>query len=81
MQYCGNNENDEQHLPMSLIRDEDCCCHINGIFTILSCLFLSFSPSSYFGVALLQPLYYALSAFRCFALAALRSLGLCGTRV
>ena len=45
-----------RHLPMSLNRDVDCCCHINGIFAILSCLFLTFFPSS---------------CFRCCALAAI----------
>ena len=27
-----------QHVPMSSIRDEDRCCYIIGIFTLLSCL-------------------------------------------
>ena len=42
MQYCGRGHYDVQHIPMSLIRDEDrCCCCIIGIFIIVSCFPLS----------------------------------------
>ena len=40
VQCCGNNQSDGQHVPMSLIRDEDRCCHINGILTLVSFLSL-----------------------------------------
>ena len=36
VQYCGNNENDGQHVSMRPIRDEDHYCYIIGISTVAS---------------------------------------------
>ena len=41
VQYCVNNYFDGQHVPMSLIRDEERCCCITGIFTHVSPLSIS----------------------------------------
>ena len=38
VQYCGHNNYDGQHVPMSLVRDKDRCCHIIGILYVVSSL-------------------------------------------
>ena len=65
---------------MSLIRDEDRCCHINGILTLVSFLSLI--------VTIVRCWCYAFSVLccacfciRCFALTTLWSLGSCAIRV
>ena len=52
---------------MSLIRDEDRCYSIIGIFTIVSCFSLCY-PRFVSGATRLQPLCCAYCEFRCSAL-------------
>ena len=64
--YCGHNNYDGQHVPMSLIRDKDRCCSIIGILSIVFSLSFCYHRSV-LGVVHLQLLCCVYCEFRCSA--------------